>query len=161
MRREKSVGAPGSGKTKQVFAITCSRLPRVDDSPGLVFLTIEGSDGLRAPRKVGAVTDVALRGRLAHFDLHSANEVAAIRQALRADDGQVTVHEGWSSLGSCLQFWHDFVGSQIRPVEWTCEKCASPNRVEVGASVGETYSRACSCGRVKRITTAAYLPPMR
>ena len=148
-------------KTKQIFAIKCSRLPRVDESPGLVFLTIEGSDGLRPPRKIGAVTDVALRGRLAHYDLHSANEVAAIRQALRPDNGQVTVHEGWSGLGSCLQFWHDFVGSQIRPVEWTCEKCTALNRVDVGASVGETFSRACRCGTIKRITTVAYLPSMR
>ena len=73
----------------------------------------------------------------------------------------VTVQENWSGLGSCLQFWHDFVGSQIRPVEWTCEKCAAVNREDVGASVGETFSRACRCGKVKRITTVAYLPPMR
>ena len=148
-------------KTKQIFAIKFSRLPRVDESPGLVLLTIDASNGVGKTRKIGTVTDVALRGRLAHFDLHSANEVAAIRQALRTDLGHVTVHEGWSGLGSCLQFWHDFVGSQIRPVEWTCERCATVNREEVGASVGETFSRACRCGKVKRITTLAYLPPMR
>lgn len=148
-------------KTKQVFAIQFSRLPRVDELPGLLQLTIDGSNGEKPPRRIGAITDVALRGRLAHLDLHSANEVAAIRQALRADQGQVTVHEGWTGLGSCLQFWQDFVGSQVRPVEWTCERCTAVNRVNVGASVGETYSRRCRCGRVKRITTASNLPPMK
>lgn len=147
-------------KTQQIFAIEFSRLPRVDESPGLVLLTIDGSNG--APRrKIGIITDVALRGRLAHYDLHSANEVAAIRQALRADHGHVTVHEGWSGLGSCLQFWHDFMGSQIRPVEWTCERCGAVNRENVGASVGETFSRACKCGKIKRITTVSHLPSMR
>ncbi|MFY9551471.1 MAG: hypothetical protein WAU32_10000 [Thermoanaerobaculia bacterium] len=148
-------------KTQQVFAIKFSRQPRVDESPGLVYLTIDGSNGVGPPRKVGALTDVALRGRLAHYDLHSANEVAAIRQALRPDHGHVTVHEGWSGLGSCLQFWHDFTGSQIRVVEWTCERCSALNRENVGSSVGETYSRACKCGKIRRITTAAHLPPMR
>ena len=148
-------------KAQQVFSINFSRLPRVDGSPGLVLLTI-APPGERAPaRRIGFVTDVALRGRLAHFGIHSANEVAAIRRALGPDNGQVTVSEGWSGLGSCIQFWHDFVGSQIRPVEWTCEKCTALNRVDVGASVGETFSRACRCGTIKRITTVAYLPSMR
>ncbi len=148
-------------KTRQIFAIRFSRLPKVDDLPGLVLLAIEVSDGGAPPRKLGALTDVALRGRLAHFDLHSANEVAAIRQALRPDHGQFTVHEGWSGLSSCLQFWHDFTGSQIRPFEWTCERCAALNRASVGASVGETFSRACKCGKIKRITAAAHLPSLK
>src|SRR6266542_6990571 len=139
-------------KTQQIFAIKFSRLPRVGDSAGLILLHIDTSNGAEPPRRIGALTDVALRGRLAHYDLHSANEVAAIRQALGQDRGQVTVYEGWSGLGSCLQFWHSFVGSQIRPVEWTCETCSAPNRADVGASVGETFPRACKCGKVKRIT---------
>jgi hypothetical protein len=146
-------------KTQQIFAILFSRQPRVDESPGLVSLAIHEAAGA-VPRKIGALTDVALRGRLAHFDIHSANEVAAIRRALGADCGQVTVHEGWSGLTSCLHFWQDFVGSQIRSVEWTCERCSVVNREDVGSSVGETYSRACRCGRVKRITTTSQLPSM-
>ena len=145
-------------KTQQVFAIEFRRLPRVDESPGLVVLASDASNGAGPARKIGALTDVALRSRLAHFDVHSANEVAAIRKALNPDNGQVTIHEGWSGLSSCLQFWHDFVGSRIRPIEWTCERCATSNRENVGASVGETYSRACKCGKVKRITSAPYLP---
>ena len=144
---------------RQTFAIELRRLPRVDGSPGLVFLTIDASMGNGKARRVGALTDVALRGRLAHFDLHSANEVAAIRQALGPDNGRITVHEGWSGLGSCVQFWRDFVGSQVRPVEWACERCAAVNRIDVGSSVGETFSRACRCGMVKRITTASSIPP--
>jgi hypothetical protein len=46
-------------------------------------------------------------------------------------------------------------------VEWTCEGCSALNRLDVGASVGETYSRACRCGRVKQITTTSHIPPMR
>lgn len=147
-------------KTQQIFALKFSRLPKVDDTPGLVLLTIDVSNGVGPLRKVGALTDVALRGRLGHYDLHSANELSAIRKALQLDRGQVTVHEGWSGLSSCLKFWHGFIGSQIRPVEWTCEECAALNRENVGASVGETYSRACKCGKIERITTTSHLPPM-
>jgi hypothetical protein len=148
-------------KKQEVFSIRFSRLPKVDETPGLVTLAIDASDGVGPARRLGSLTDVALRGRIAHYDLHGANEVAAIRQALRSDNGQITVREGWSGLGSCLHFWHDFVGSQIRPIEWTCEKCAVINRENVGASVGETFSRACKCGKIKKITTAAHLPPMK
>jgi hypothetical protein len=148
-------------KTQQLFAIRFSRLAKVDDAQGLVSLTIDDSNGVTPPRKIGALTDVALRGRLAHYDLHSANEVAAIRRALLPEHGEITVHEGWPGLTSCLRFWHDFIGSQIRPVEWTCERCGSANGEKVGASVGETFSRACKCGKAKQITTVAYLPAMR
>jgi hypothetical protein len=147
-------------KTQQIFALKFCRLPKVDDTPGLILLTVDPSGGTGRPRQVGALTDVALRGRLGHYDLHSANELAAIHKALRSDRGQVTVHEGWSGLGSCLKFWHDFVGSQIRSVEWTCERCASVHREEVGANVGETYSRACRCGKIERITTASQFARM-
>jgi hypothetical protein len=148
-------------KTQPVFAIHFTRQPRVDDLPGLVSLAIGASPEAAPSRKMGALTDVALRGRLAHFDVHSANEVAAIRKALVADSGQTTVYEGWPGLSSCLRFWQEFVGSKIRAVEWICERCAAVNRENVGSSVGETYSRACKCGRVKRITTSSSPAPMR
>ena len=144
-------------KPQQIFAIQFRRLPRVDGAAGLVLASIDTSNGASPPRKIGLLTDVALRGRLAHYDLHNANEVAAIRKALGQDNGRVTVYEGWSGLGSCLQFWHGFGGSQIQPVEWTCEKCTAANRADVGASVGEIFSRACKCGTVKKITTTARL----
>ena len=146
-------------KTQQIFSIRCSRLRSVDANPGLVLLVIDGADPMGRPRQIGAVTDVALRGRLAHFDLHSANEVAAIRKALRHDHGEVVIREGWSDLGSLLRFWHDFVGSKIRPIEWTCDACATLQRENVGGSVGEIFSRACRCGQVARITVPSDLPP--
>lgn len=148
-------------KTQPTFTIRFSRLPRVDESPGLVALAIHESNGAQPPRRLGALTDVALRGRLAHWNLHSANELSALRQALQPDYGEATVHEGWAGLGNCLQFWHDFMGSQIRAVEWACDQCAAVHRENVGSSVGETYSRACTCGKVKRITTLSHLSPMR
>jgi hypothetical protein len=147
-------------KTHFRFAIEFSRLPKVDDSAGLVFLTIGESDGEKAPRRVGALTDVALRGRLAHWNVHSANEVAAIRLALGREGGRITVEEAWSGLDSCLRFWHDFTGSQIRLVEWTCDRCARVHRESLGANVGETISRKCRCGTIKRLTTASPLVPI-
>ena len=153
------VASPRPARTQQIFALSLFRLPRVDDSPGLVALTISGAGSQERGRKVGDLTDVALRGRLAHFGAHSAIEVAAIRRALQSDDGQITVHEGWPALGSCLKFWIDFTGSQIRPVEWKCERCQAVHLDNVGANVGERYSRACRCGRVTRITTVTDIPP--
>jgi hypothetical protein len=148
-------------KTNPTFAIQLTRLPKVDALPGLVLLSIDGSNGEKPARKVGALTDVALRGRLAHWNLHPANEVAALRKALSLDEGQVTVLEGWSGLASCLHFWSDFTGSQIRPVEWQCDQCAEVQKENVGAGVGETISLRCKCGTTKRITTQAYLPRLR
>lgn len=155
------VAAPRAAKTQQIFALRLLRLPRVDDNPGLVALTISGSGAPEPGRKVGDLTDVALRGRLAHFGAHSAIEVAAIRRALQSDDGQITVHEGWPGLGSCLRFWIDFTGSQIRQVEWKCEQCEALHTDNVGANVGETYARRCRCGRTTRITTATDIPPRK
>jgi hypothetical protein len=146
-------------KTQQIFAIRFNRMPRVGNAPGLILLTIDTSNGASPPRRMGALTDVALRGRLAHYNLHSANEVAAIRKALANDRGNATTFEGWSGAGSCLQFWHDFMGSQIRPIDWTCERCSAVNHENVGGSVGEAFARACKCGQVKQITVASRLAP--
>lgn len=148
-------------KTQPIFAIHFTRQPRVDELPGLVSLAIGASPEAALSQKIGSLTDVALRGRLAHFDMHSANEVAAIRKALVEDSGKTTVYESWPALSSCLRFWEEFVGSKVRSVEWICERCAAMNSENVGSSVGETYSRACKCGRVKRITTSSSPAPMR
>ncbi|HEY2797421.1 MAG TPA: hypothetical protein VGK26_05990 [Thermoanaerobaculia bacterium] len=148
-------------KAHQIFAIRFNRLPKVDNAPGLILLAIDTSNGASPPRRIGVLTDAALRSRLAHYDLHSANEVAAIRKALAQDRGQATTYEGWSGAGSCVQFWHDFVGSQIRPMDWTCEHCSALNQQNVGASVGEAFARACKCGKVKHITvTSRYGAPL-
>ena len=144
-------------RAQQILALKLRRLPAVGETPGLIILTVDVSQGVEPPRQVGALTDVALRGRLGHYDLHSANELAAIRKALQPERGQITIHETWSGLGSCLRFWHDFVGSQIRPVEWICEGCAAVNRQNVGSSVGETSSHSCKCGRIERITASSPL----
>jgi len=146
-------------RAQQILALKLSRLPAVDEKPGLILLTVDVSDGVDRPRQVGVLTDVALRGRLGHYDLHSANELAAIRKALQPESGQITIHETWAGPGSCLRFWHDFVGSQIRPVEWICEGCSALNRLDVGASVGETSSHSCKCGRIERITATSPLAP--
>ena len=133
--------------THHTFAVLLTRLARVDATPGLILLQVDSGTGEPLTR-IGAVTDAALRGRLSHFDLHSANEVATIRQALKNEAGTKTLYESWPSLEGCLQFWYGFFGSQVRPVEWTCEKCGTVNREDVGSSAGEPFSRACTCGQV-------------
>ena len=144
----------------QTFAILLSRLPKVDDAPGLILLMVSPSPGTKTPRRIGTLTDAAVRGRLAHFDLHSANEVAAVRQELKKDRGQATVYENWPSLNTCLQFWYGFVGSQIRPIEWLCERCGAPNRENVGGSVGESFLNVCKCGQTTRNTIAKQMPSL-
>lgn len=119
---------------------------------------VDGSKGAAAPTRMGTLTDAALRGRIAHFDAHSANEIAAVRRALSIESGQATLYESWAGLDGCLQFWHGFVGSQIRTIAWTCENCGTTDRDNVGGSVGESFLRRCGCGQVTRITVPKYGP---
>jgi hypothetical protein len=107
---------------------------------------------------MGTLTDAALRGRLAYFDAHSANEIAAVRKALSIDSGQATVYESWPALEGCLRFWYGFIGSVIRPIESTCDSCGKQNRESVGGSVGESFLRRCGCGHVSRITVPNHQP---
>ena len=143
---------------QEPFAIVLSRLPGVDNIPGLISFFVDVSGASGAPAKPGTLTDAALRGRLAHFDAHSANEVAAVRKALSAENGRVTVYESWSGVNGCLQFWHGFIGSQIRPIAWACEACGAANRDSIGGSVGESFLRRCGCGQSTRITVPKYGP---
>jgi hypothetical protein len=147
-------------KKNETFGIVLTRLPKVRETPGLIQITVGDPGGTKAPRRLGNLTDAALRSRLAHFDAHSANEVAALRQELKKDRGQTTVYESWSGIASCLHFWHGFVGSQIRPIEWVCEKCGAPHREDVGATVGESFLRPCKCGQIKTITVTTRLIPV-
>jgi hypothetical protein len=138
----------------QKIAILLSRFPKVADAPrpGLIRLSVNTSEGAAPPVRVGTLTDAALRGRLAHFDQHSANEIAAVRQALGKDEGSVTVHETWSGLHSCLQFWSGFIGSRIQTFAWRCEKCGSNADERVGGVVGESFALRCPCGEIKEAT---------
>ena len=151
---------PTQAKTNgpQTFAILLSRLPAVDNVPGLITFLVDGVEASSAAAKAGTLTDAALRGRLAHFDAHSANEVAAVRKALSLANGRITVYESWSGVKGCLQFWHGFIGSQIRPIAWACEACGAANRDSIGGSVGESFLRRCGCGQATRITVPKYGP---
>jgi hypothetical protein len=147
-------------KRRSTYAIGLSRLPRVDESPGLILLTVDSSGAAAAPRKVGVLTDAALRGRLAHFDAHSANEIAAVRRMLSLESGQATVYETWSSLKGCLGFWSGFTGLQIRPIAWTCDKCGAAGEDRIGGSVGESFPLLCPCGQVTKVCVPKYAPEM-
>jgi|SRR5437773_9409464 len=146
------------GIAPETFSIVLSRLPAVDNGPGLISFLIDAVGGARSAVRAGTLTDAALRGRLAHFDAHSANEIAAVRKALSADNGSAVVYESWPALDGCLRFWYGFVGSQIRPIESACEACGVLNRGSVGGAVGESFLRRCGCGRVSRITVPNHLP---
>ena len=150
--RAAAIGAP------QSFAIMLQRLPRVENAPGLISLMMDTSGGATPPTRIGTLTDAAVRGRLAQFDVHSANEIAAVRKALSIESGEATVHESWPGLNGCLQFWKGFVGSQIRPIPWTCEKCGASDRESIGGTVGESFLHRCACGQVTRITVPKYEP---
>jgi len=145
-------------KASPIFAIRLRRLRRADDTVRLLSVSIAASGGKGVARRVGALTDVALRARLSHWNLHSANEVAALRKALDGERGEATLYEGWPALANCWQFWHDFVGSQITRLEWSCEVCQSPASRDVGASRGETVTIACKCGAVGRVTVGSAAP---
>jgi hypothetical protein len=143
-------------KDPQTFAIVLSRMPALDRGPGLIAFLVDTSTATRASR--GTLTDAALRGRLAYFDVHSANEIAAVRRALSSENGQATVYERWPALEGCLRFWYGFVGSQIRPIAWDCEACRASNRDSIGGTVGESFPRRCSCGHISRITVPKAAP---
>ena len=129
-----------------VFAIRLRRLRRADDAVRLISVSI--AEGKGVARRVGALTDVALRARLSHWNLHSANELAALRKALDSPPGEATLYEGWPALASCWVFWRDFVGSKMTRLEWSCDGCQSPAERQVGASRGETVPLLCKCGTV-------------
>ena len=152
-----TVSQRDAGAARQPVAIVLSRLPGIDRVPGLIFFSIETGAARPAGRQ-GMLTDAALRSRLAHFDAHSANEIAAVRRALAADNGRTTVYEDWPELESCLRFWYGFAGSKIRPIESACGWCGKLDRDSVGGSVGESFLRFCECGRVSRITFSNPLP---
>ena len=137
------------------FSIGLTRLPRVGDAPGLILLTVGESTGA-TPKRIGLLTDAALRGRLAHFDAHSANEIAAIRQALVIESGHTTVFESWTDLPGCLSFWSGFMGLQIRRIEWSCETCGVSASESIGGSVGELFPMLCRCGRTTRVAVPKY-----
>lgn len=145
---------------QQTFAIVLCRLPAVDNRPGLISFLISGEEASQPLGRPGTITDAALRGRLAYFDVHSANEIAAVRRALAIENGSTTVYENWPALDGCLRFWFGFVGSQIRPIASACEACGTLNQGSVGGSVGESFLRLCGCGQVSRITVPNRLPPV-
>jgi len=136
----------------QTFAIRLSRLPKIENAPGLILLRVETSEGDTPPTTIGSLTDAALRGRLAHFDQHSANELAAVRHALATESGEAIVYERWVGLENCVQFWHGFAGSRIQIVALTCEACGKTNRQNIGGTVGEMLALVCACGRPARTT---------
>jgi hypothetical protein len=138
----------------QTFVIRLRRLDQVGGSQGLIQLSVGPSEPTRSPKAMGFLTDVALRGRLAHFSLHSANEIAALRKVLVNGQGQATVYERWPKLADCLRFWHAFVGSQIRRIAWTCENCGKAEGDNIGGSAGEFFLSRCSCGQVQRVTVS-------
>ena len=129
------------------FAIRLTRLARAGPAPGLIAVAVESAGAAKRRARLGSLTDAALRGRLAHFDAHSANEIAALRRALASEGGEFILTERWPAREGCVRFWYGFIGSKMRPVEWICEKCASPRRESAGGASGESLLLLCDCGQ--------------
>jgi len=142
----------------QAFAIRFTRLAGGSQQPGLIGLTVQAAGKSSREWRIGALTDAGMRGRLSHFNLHSANQLAAIRHLLSKEKAEASVEESWSGLETCVRFWRGFVGSQIRSLEWTCTDCEKSRREEIGGCVGESFSWVCECGSVNHVTIpkAAY-----
>jgi hypothetical protein len=142
---------PAAALVSPTFTILLKRLSPVDDAPGLIALRVDGSSGLQPTTRLGNLTDAALRGRLAHHDAHSANEIAALRKALAAEKGEFTLHESWAKREACLRFWFGFIGSKIHTIECVCEKCGAALRDRIGATAGEAFRLRCACGQVAQV----------
>jgi len=127
-----------------VFEIELQRLPGVQPFAGMVSLTFRPLGAPGRAIRLGAVTDSALRARVAHFDVHSANEIAALRLALQPDGGRFALTESWSSRDACLRHWFGFLGSKLETVEWKCEKCGAEGVERVGRAVGEAVYLRCT-----------------
>lgn len=138
--------APAPGPVS--FTIRLTRLPPAGTAPGLaglIAVAVQSPDRKRAAR-LGSLTDVALRSRLAHFDAHSANEIAALRRALASEGGEFLLIERWPGREACLRSWYGFTGAKMRLIEWTCEKCAASCRENAGGGPGELFLLVCACG---------------
>jgi hypothetical protein len=139
--------APASGPVS--FTIRLTRLAPAGATPGppgLISVAVESADRKRAAR-LGSLTDVALRSRLAHFDAHPANEIAALRRALASEGGEFVLTERWPAREACLRSWYGFTGAKMKLIEWTCEKCSAACRENAGGGPGELFLLVCSCGQ--------------
>lgn len=147
-----------AARVRPTFGIALVRLAPIDEAAGLIAVTVVSSARSRTPASIGFLTDAALRGRLSHFDWHSANEIAAIRRALATANGEITIYESWPGLAGCVEFWANFVGLQVHLMAWTCEQCGTAAQERIGGSVGETFPRRCECGKVTHLTIPKYAP---
>jgi len=134
-----------SRASRVVFDLALRRLRPASASPGLISLTV------RRPTILGTLTDAALRARLAHFDAHSANEIAALRRALDREGGEYAFTEEWRDREEFLKHWCGFLGSPVQPMDWTCEECGDTGAVRLGRAAGEAVQLRCARGHAVAI----------
>jgi len=130
------------------FEIGLRRLQEIAPQPGMVSLTVRVAGATSGVAPLGKLTDAALRARLAHFDAHSANEIAALRRAMAAAGGESSVTETWKDREACLRHWDAFTGSKLNPVEWKCEACGDAGIERLGRAPGELVNVKCAHGHV-------------
>jgi hypothetical protein len=138
------------------FEINLRRLPGVEPLAGMVFLTFRAAGDTGRATVLGKLTDAALRARLAHFDAHSANEIAALRRAVATAGGEFSVRETWKDRDACLRHWYGFTGSRFQALEWKCEKCGDEGVERLGRTAGELVYVKCARGHA--IAIAAEKP---
>lgn len=130
------------------FEIGLRRLPGIAPLAGMVSLTVRAAGDTSRATLLGKLTDAALRARLAHFDAHSANEIAALRRAMAAAGGEFLVTETWKDRDACLRHWYAFTGSKLQPVDWKCETCGEAGVERLGRAAGEVVHVKCAHGHV-------------
>jgi len=133
------------------FEIGLRRLQDMTPLTGMISLTVREAGETGRATLLGKLTDAALRTRLAHFDVHSANEIAALRRAMAAPGGESSVTETWKDREACLRHWAAFTGSKLNPVEWKCEACGEAGIERLGRAPGELVHIKCARGHVVAI----------
>lgn len=137
--------------SRVTFDIALLRLPSPAPWPGLIDLTVRRAGENGRPARLGSLTDAALRARLAHFDAHSANEIAALRKALQPEGGEFALTESWKDRDEFLRHWYGFLGSMVHSTDWKCEACGDAGVERLARASGEVVHVRCARGHAVAI----------
>lgn len=137
--------------SRVTFDIALQRLPSPAPWPGLIDLAVRRAGESGRAARLGSLTDAALRARLAHFDAHSANEIAALRKALQPEGGEFALTESWKDRDEFLRHWYGFLGSTVHSIEWKCDACGDAGIARLGRAAGETVHVRCARGHAVAI----------
>lgn len=129
------------------------------DGPVIVSLRSEGAKPF-GPRKLGLLTEFALRQRLSRTQRRSHEQVDEIIRRLLSEPFECEfVEKSHTSLREALDAWSG-VGTpaEVQLVQWSCRKPLCPNplqRAPVAALPDQVILLRCqACGTLRRVDTA-------